>query len=142
MRILILLIIFITLPISAIAAGRIDSDASKSCYKKCKAVYGKKYRTYDEMKEHCLGKTDKFLTSLICCHYCAPEYIGKSEYSEPIKLDSSEVEEPTQYDSSEGVEPTQYDSSEVVEPTTSIEELEDKVNELEDTLNQLYMNNQ
>ena len=140
MRILILLIIFITLPISAIAEGKITPKASRACWKMYKATYGTVYPNLAEFNRECNGPNDKPLynniRNLICCHNIQKPFAEiqmeiESEYSEETKYDSSEVAEPTQYDSSEGVE-----------PTTSIEELEDKVNELEDTLNQLYMNNQ
>jgi hypothetical protein len=129
MRILILLIIFITLPISAIAKGRVTPDASKACYKKCKATHGAVYPNKTEMSQECSGPSDKPLNSisgnLTCCHNCQ------------ILHHEIQMEEESVYS-----EPQTYDSSEAaVEPIPSNEELNERMLQLEETVNQLYMKN-
>lgn len=127
MRILILLIIFITLPISALA--KITTEACNACWKKCQATHGAVYANKAEMTEKCSGSSDKPLTTasgnLICCHNCAN-----------LLNNEIQMEEESVYS-----EPPTYDSSEAVEPTPSIEELNDRMHELEETVNKLYMNN-
>jgi len=128
MRILILLIIFITLPISAIA--KITHEASLACWKKCAATHGEEYSNKAELTQKCSGASDKPLTSasgnLTCCHNCAN-----------LLNNEIQMEEESVYS-----EPQTYDSSEAaVEPIPSNEELNERMLQLEETVNQLYMKN-